>query len=194
VACDSYHRIADDVQLLKSLGATAFRFSISWSRVIPLGGRQDPINKAGLDYYVRLTDALLAEGIEPVVTLYHWDLPAALDDRYSGLLGGYEFVQDFERYARVVFAALGSRVKWWITFNEPWCSAVLGYSTGLHAPGRTSDRRKNEVGDGTVEPWIAGHNLLLAHAYAVKAFREEYKPHNGGEIAITLNGKANTTL
>jgi beta-glucosidase len=179
---------------LKSLGATCYRFSVSWSRVIPLGGRDDPVNEAGLKHYVRLCDALLAAGIQPVVTLYHWDLPAALDDRYGGFLGGHEFVQDFVRYARVMFDALGSRIKWWITFNEPWCTATLGYSTGLHAPGRTSDRSKNPVGDGTTEPWIAGHNILLAHAYAVKAFRQDFKAKNGGEIAITLNGKADSTF
>jgi beta-glucosidase len=131
-------------------------------------------------HYVRFVDDLLAAGIEPLVTLYHWDLPAELERRYGGLRNSDEFVLDFVRYARVMFAALAGRVKFWITFNEPWCSAILGYHSGIHAPGRNSNR-------GT-EPWVVGHSLLLAHAHAVKAFRDEYKPKTGGQITITLNG------
>jgi beta-glucosidase len=180
VACDSYRQTRKDIDLLKACGARVYRFSISWSRIIPLGGRNDPINDVGVQHYVRFVDDLLAAGIEPLVTLYHWDLPAELDRRYGGLLNKDEFVLDFVNYARVMFAALGSRVKFWITFNEPWCSAILGYHSGIHAPGRTSSRE--------TEPWTVGHNLLLAHAHAVKVFREEYKPTTGGQITITLNG------
>ena len=122
------------------------------------------------------------------MTLFHWDLPAALDERYGGLLNKEEFVADYTRYARVVFEAFGARCKHWITFNEPWCSSILGYSTGLFAPGHTSDRSKSPVGDSSREPWIVGHNLLVAHGSAVKVFREDFKGKNGGEIGITLNG------
>lgn len=115
VACDSYHRYKDDIQLMKSLGAKAYRFSISWSRVIPLGGRDDPVNEAGLQYYINLVDECLANGIEPMITLFHWDLPQALHDRYGGFLNQEEYVQDYVRYARVIFKAMGSKVKKWIT-------------------------------------------------------------------------------
>ena len=158
------------------------------SRVIPLGGRNDPINQKGLDFYVKLVDDLLAAGITPMVTLFHWDVPDALDQRYGGLLNKAEFVADYARYAEVVFEAMGSRVKHWVTFNEPWCSSILGYSIGLFAPGRTSDRSKSEVGDSSTEPWIVGHNILVAHGAAVKIYREEFKQKDGGEIGITLNG------
>ncbi|PYI23035.1 glycoside hydrolase [Aspergillus violaceofuscus CBS 115571] len=188
VACDSYHRVDEDIALLKQCGAKAYRFSISWSRIIPLGGRNDPINQKGLDHYSAFIDALHAAGIVPLVTLYHWDLPDALDQRYGGLLNKEEFVADFTRYARVLFEAFGARVRHWITFNEPWCSAVLGYNVGQFAPGRTSDRAKSRVGDGAREPWIVGHNLLVAHGAAVKVYREEFKGRDGGEIGITLNG------
>jgi beta-glucosidase len=97
-------------------------------------------------------------------------------------------VADFTHYARTVFAAFGGRVKHYITFNEPWCSSVLGYNTGLFAPGHTSDRSKSAVGDSSREPWIAAHNILIAHGSAVKAYRDETKPATGGEIGITLNG------
>lgn len=100
---------------MKSLGAKAYRFSISWSRVIPLGGRNDPVNKAGLQYYINLVDECLANGIEPMITLFHWDLPQALDERYGGFLNQEEYVQDYVRYARVIFEAMGSKVKKWIT-------------------------------------------------------------------------------
>jgi beta-glucosidase len=127
-----------------------------------------------------------------VATLYHWDLPAALERRYGGLRCKAEFVADFERYAGVVFAALADRVRFWITFNEPWCSAVLGYHAGSHAPGRCShDRRECPAGgDSAVEPWIVGHNVLVAHGRAVKLFRDHFKPKHGGQIAITLNGRS----
>ncbi|MCJ1253642.1 hypothetical protein MMC24_001454 [Lignoscripta atroalba] len=188
VACDSYHHIDEDIALLKQTGAKAYRFSLSWSRVIPLGGRNDPVNEKGLQYYVKLVDGLLAAGIVPMVTLFHWDLPDNLDKRYGGLLNKAEFVADYTNYARVVFKAMGSKVKHWITFNEPWCSSILGYSTGLFAPGHTSDRAKSPVGDSSREPWIVGHHLLVAHGSAVKVYREEFKAKDGGEIGITLNG------
>ncbi|KAK5990090.1 Beta-glucosidase 1B [Cladobotryum mycophilum] len=179
IACDSYNRTTEDIALMKSLGTRAYRFSLSWSRIIPKGGRNDPVNKAGLEYYVKLVDALLDAGITPFVTLFHWDVPEELDRRYGGLLSRDEFPLDFENYARVVFNAL-PKVKSWATFNEPWCSAVLAYSVGTFAPGRTTNK--------TTDPWIAGHNELVAHGRAVKVFREEFKPFCGGEIGIVLNG------
>jgi beta-glucosidase len=194
VACDSYHRTDEDITLLKSLGAKAYRFSISWSRVIPLGGRDDPVNEKGVQHYINFVDNLLAAGITPFITLFHWDLPDNLNKRYGGMLNQEEFVKDFENYARVMFKALGSKIKFWITFNEPWCSSVLGYGTGLFAPGRTSDRKKSAEGDSTREPWIVGHSLLVAHGAAVKAYREDFKPTDGGQIGITLNGKSMMAL
>lgn len=189
MACDSYHRTDEDIALLKELGAKSYRFSLSWSRIIPLGGRNDPINQKGIDHYVKFAKDLRAAGIEPLVTLFHWDLPEGLDKRYGGLLNKEEFVKDFENYARVCFKAFGSTVKLWITFNEPWCSSILGYGTGLFAPGRTSDRSKSKEGDSSREPWIVGHSLLIAHGAAVKAYRDDFKKQDGGQIGITLNGK-----
>lgn len=175
--------------MLKKLGAKSYRFSLSWSRIIPLGGREDPINEKGLQHYVKFVDDLRAAGIEPMITLFHWDLPDNLHKRYSGMLNKDEFVKDFEHYARVCFKAFGSKVKYWITFNEPWCSSILGYGTGLFAPGRCSDRSKSAEGDSSREPWIVGHSLLIAHGAAVKAYREDFKAKDGGQIGITLNGK-----
>ncbi|KAK6822600.1 Beta-glucosidase 1B [Apiospora arundinis] len=187
VACDSYNRTADDIALLKQLGSKCYRFSLSWSRIIPLGGRNDPVNQKGLDHYRKFVDDLLEAGIEPFITLYHWDLPDELDKRYGGLLNRTEFPLDFENYARVVFKAI-PKCKNWITFNEPWCSSVLGYNSGYFAPGHTSDRTKSPVGDSTREQWIVGHNCLVAHGRAVKVYRDEFKPTDKGQIGITLNG------
>ncbi|KAK3672801.1 hypothetical protein LTR78_007387 [Recurvomyces mirabilis] len=188
VACDSYHRYKEDVALLKQLGAKAYRFSISWSRVIPLGGRNDPVNKAGLQYYIDLVDELHANGIIPMATLFHWDLPAALHERYGGPLNQEEYIQDYVRYARVIFEAFGSKVKHWITYNEPWCISILGYSVGQFAPGHTSNRQKNEIGDSSIEPWRVVHSLLVSHGHVVKMYRDEFKAKDGGQIGITLNG------
>ncbi|KAK8108586.1 glycosyl hydrolase family 1 [Apiospora sp. TS-2023a] len=186
-ACDSYNRTGEDIALLKELGSKCYRFSLSWSRIIPLGGRNDPVNQKGLDHYRQFVDDLLEAGIEPFITLYHWDLPDELDKRYGGLLNRTEFPLDFENYARVVFKAI-PKCKYWITFNEPWCSSVLGYNSGYFAPGHTSDRTKSAVGDSTREQWIVGHNCLVAHGRAVKVYREEFKPTDKGQIGITLNG------
>ncbi|QRV98809.1 glycoside hydrolase family 1 protein [Ceratobasidium sp. AG-Ba] len=175
VATDSYRLWREDVALLKAYGIKSYRFSISWSRVIPLGGRNDPINPQGIKFYSDLIDELLAAGITPFVTLYHWDLP-----RDSTI--------DFVRYAKVCFEAFGDRVKHWLTINEPWCVAILGYGRGVFAPGRSSDRARSAEGDSRTEPWIVGHNEILAHAYTVKLYREEFKPTQKGQIGITLNG------
>jgi beta-glucosidase len=188
-ACDSYKRTKEDIDLLKTIGARAYRFSIAWSRIIPIGGRNDPINQKGIDHYVKFVDDLIEAGIEPFITLLHWDIPDGIDKRYGGFLNKEEFTADFEHYARVLFKAI-PKCKHWITFNEPWCSSILGYNSGYFAPGRTSNRAKSAVGDSSREPWIVGHNLLVAHGKAVKVYREEFKPTQGGEIGITLNGDA----
>ncbi|KAJ8514966.1 hypothetical protein ONZ45_g7557 [Pleurotus djamor] len=188
VATDSYRLWKEDQQLLADYGVKAYRFSISWSRVIPLGGRNDPVNPEGIKFYSDFIDGLLEKGITPFVTLYHWDLPQALHDRYLGWLNKDEIVQDFTRYAKVCFEAFGDRVKHWLTINEPWCVSVLGYGRGVFAPGRSSDRQRSLEGDSSTEPWIVSHHIILAHAHAVKAYREEFKPTQKGQIGITLNG------
>jgi len=175
---------------LKKVGAKAYRFSISWSRIIPKGGRNDPINQKGVDHYVKFVDDLLAANIVPFVTLFHWDAPDELDKRYGAMLNKDEFVADYAHYARVMFEAMGNRVKNWITFNEPFCSSILGYSEGVFAPGHTSNREKSQIGDSSTEPWIVGHTLLIAHGQAVKIYRDEFKAKDGGQIGITLNGKS----
>jgi beta-glucosidase len=152
-ACDHYRRWRDDVDLLTELGVNAYRLSISWPRLFPAGdGRRE---QRGFDHYDALIDALVERRIEPVVTLYHWCLPQALEDR-----GGWrerETVERFAEYAAACFDAYGDRVRWWVTINEHWIVMLLGYQLGLHAPGRKDHREAVEV----------AHNLLLAHGRAV---------------------------
>ena len=170
-ACDHYHRYRDDVQMMADLGLQAYRFSIAWPRILPTGRETAPL-EAGLDFYDRLVDALLAKQITPWATLYHWDLPQALEDR-----GGWrsrETVEAFVRYAGVVADRLGDRVKHWITINEPWCVAVLGHESGEHAPGLT-DR---------AEMLSAAHHVLLAHGLAVPEIRARVPD---AQVGITLN-------
>ncbi|KAL5514671.1 BGL1B_1 [Sanghuangporus baumii] len=188
VATDSYRLWREDVALLKQYGVRSYRFSISWSRIIPLGGRLDPINPKGIEYYNNLINALIENGITPFVTIYHWDLPQALHDRYGGWLNKEEIVKDFTNYSRVCFEAFGDRVKYWLTMNEPWCISILGYGRGVFAPGRSSDRLRSSKGDSSTEPWVVGHNVLLAHASAVNIYRRDYKQEQHGVIGITLNG------
>ncbi|KIY67180.1 glycoside hydrolase family 1 protein [Cylindrobasidium torrendii FP15055 ss-10] len=184
-ATESYRLWREDIALLKQYGVKSYRFSLSWSRIIPLGGREDPVNEKGIQWYKDFIDELIKNGIIPFVTLYHWDLPQGLHDRYGGWLNKAEIVKDYERYARVCFEAFGDKVKYWLTMNEPWCISVLGYGRGVFAPGHG---KPNGPGDASREAWIVGQNVVLAHASAVKAYREEYKPTQGGVIGITLNG------
>ena len=158
VACDHYHRYKDDVALMKRLGLQAYRFSVSWPRFLPAG--RGKVNQAGIDFYSRLVDTLLEAGIEPYLTLYHWDMPQVLQDQ-----GGWPdrmIVNAFLEYTDVVSRALGDRVKYWTTFNEPFVSAILGYYNGQHAPGHTS----------LPEALAAAHHLLLAHGKAVPLIRQ----------------------
>jgi len=175
-ACDHYHRYKDDVQLMKELGLPAYRFSIAWSRLLPAG--RGEVNPSGLEFYNNLIDELIANGIKPLVTIYHWDLPECLDAEYGGWLSR-KIIDDFEYYAATCFKHFGDRVKSWITFNEPWCSTVLGYCNGEMAPGH-----KDQPG---TEPYIAAHHVILAHARAVKRYRDEFQATQQGIIGITLN-------
>ncbi len=169
VACDHYHRYPEDVALMRELGIGTYRFSVAWPRVKPDG--TGPVNPRGLDFYDRLTNELLANGIEPMLTLYHWDLPQGLEDR-----GGWtsrDTSYYFAEYALAVHKRLGDRIKLWTTLNEPWCSAFLGYAAGVFAPGHT------DVQEGL----SAAHHLLLGHGLATAELR-----HAGAEtIGITLN-------
>ena len=175
LACDHYHRMKEDVALLKQQGVMAYRFSISWPRILPDGTTRH-VNQAGIDFYNQLIDELLANGITPWVTLYHWDLPLALQMEKDGWLNP-AIADDFADYAALCFKHFGDRVKHWITLNEPWVIAILGYGKGIFAPGRES----------TSEPYLAGHHLILAHAKAVKVYREQFQAQQQGQIGITNN-------
>ncbi|MEV0091728.1 GH1 family beta-glucosidase [Streptomyces sp. NPDC050738] len=171
VAVDHYHRYRDDVALMAELGLSAYRFSVSWSRVQPTG--RGPAIQRGLDFYRRLVDELLDKGIKPAVTLYHWDLPQELEDA-----GGWperETAYRFAEYAHIMGEALGDRVEQWITLNEPWCSAFLGYGSGVHAPGRTD----------SLSTLRAAHHLNLAHGLGTKALRAAMPARN--TVAVSLN-------
>jgi beta-glucosidase len=171
VACDHYHRLDDDLDLMSSLKLSAYRFSVSWSRVLPEG--YGTVNQPGLDFYRRLVDGLLARDITPLVTLYHWDLPQALED-----LGGWlnrDTADRFVEYARLIGEALGDRVSGVTTLNEPFCSAFLGYGSGEHAPGLRDN----------ASALTAAHHLNLAHGRAVTALRAVVSSRC--QLSITLN-------
>jgi beta-glucosidase len=171
VACDSYHRYPEDIALMRRLGLGAYRFSLAWPRIQPDGRK--PVNQAGIDYYSRLIDALLEAGITPVVTLYHWDLPQALQD--AGGWANRDTADAFAEFTAVAAEALGDRVHRWITLNEPWVSAHVGYRDGRHAPGIQDP----------AQAVAANHHLLLAHGQAVRAIRESSP--SPAQVGITLN-------
>ncbi|KAK4789952.1 hypothetical protein SAY86_017256 [Trapa natans] len=185
VAVDQYHLFNDDIQLMKDIGMDAYRFSIAWSRIFPNGSGD--INQAGVDHYNKLIDALLAQGIEPYVTLYHWDLPQALEDQYMGWLSP-QIIKDYVMYAETCFQKFGDRVKHWITFNEPHTFTVQGYDLGLQAPGRCSIVRLFcRAGNSATEPYIVAHNVLLAHATAVDIYRKKYRETQHGSVGLAFD-------
>ena len=170
VACDSYHKFKEDVTLIKDMnGINVYRFSLAWTRILPNGTGE--INSAGLDYYNDLINELIANNIKPVVTMYHWDLPLALQD-----MGGWlnpESPKWFDYYADICYQAFGDRVKQWITINEPWVVAIAGHATGELAPG---------IMDSGIADYQVAHNLIKSHAKAYRNYHNKY--------ASTQNGKS----
>ncbi len=171
VAANHYHLMNEDVALMAQLGLGGYRFSIAWPRIQPEGA--GPANQQGLDFYDRLVDALLAHGIQPFATLYHWDLPQTLQDKGGWL--NRDTAHAFADYAEIMAHRLGDRVTGWITHNEPWCAAFLGYGIGVHAPGFKNKQDAIQV----------GHHLLFSHGLAVPRLRAASK--SGTQIGITLN-------
>ena len=170
VACDHYHRYRGDIQLMRELNLGAYRFSVAWPRILPAG--TGAVNQAGLDFYDRLVEEVLEAGLDPWVTLYHWDLPQALDDA-----GGWldrRTAEAFTNYTDVITRRLGDRVRNWITINEPWVVAFLGYGIGVHAPGHRD----------MTEALQAAHHVLLAHGQAMPVIRSNVRDARAG---ITLN-------
>ncbi len=170
VACDHYHLYPQDLDMAKALGVNAYRFSIAWPRILPTG--RGAVNEAGLAFYDRLVDAMLERGLDPWCTLYHWDLPQALQTQ-----GGWtsrETVAAFVEYADIVTRRLGDRVKHWITHNEPWCSCMMGYWENVHAPG----------GSSLADALQASHHVLLSHGLAIPVIRKNVA---GADIGITLS-------
>ncbi len=169
-ACDSYHRYGDDIAIMQELGVNAYRFSVAWPRIIPDG--DGAVQPAGLDHYDRLVDALLAADITPFITLYHWDLPQALQDK--GGWANRDTIAAYVRYAETVVTRLGDRVTRWITHNEPWCISILSNEIGVHAPGLRNRKIALQV----------AHNVLVSHGEAVPVIRACCP---GAEVGIVLN-------
>ncbi|CAI9783413.1 unnamed protein product [Fraxinus pennsylvanica] len=205
VAADQYNQFRDDVALIKKVGLDSYKFSISWSRILPGGKLSTGVSREGVKYYSDFIDALLAEGIEPSVTLFHWDIPQSLDDEFGGFLSD-KIVKHFSEYAEVCFWEFGDRVKHWSTMNESWSFSVQGYATGLFAPGRskpqetTTEKEKQKrscfqrsvitpnitttLGNPGTEPYKVAHHLILSHAHAVDIYRRKYQESQGGRIGM----------
>ncbi|EFH65682.1 predicted protein [Arabidopsis lyrata subsp. lyrata] len=185
VACDQYHKYKEDVKLMADMGLEAYRFSISWSRLLPSG--RGPINVKGLQYYNSLIDELITHGIQPHVTLHHFDLPQALEDEYGGWLS-QEIVRGFTAYADTCFKEFGDRVSHWTTINEVNVFALGGYDQGITPPARCSPPFGLNCtnGNSSIEPYIAVHNMLLAHASATNLYKQQYKFKQHGSVGISV--------
>ncbi|KAF3330105.1 beta-glucosidase 12-like protein [Carex littledalei] len=187
VADDFYHRYKEDIKTLKKMGMDAFRFSISWPRILPNGSLCGGINKEGINFYNNLINEILSNGMQPFVTVFHWDVPQAIEDKYLGFLSPL-VIKDYVDYIDICFKEFGDRVKHWITFNEPVIFCSFGYASGTLAPGRCSPGEAGNctAGNSGTEPYICGHNILLAHSAAVKLYKEQYQGTQKGKIGITL--------
>eukprot|EP00877_Chromochloris_zofingiensis_P008884 jgi/Chrzof1/4249/Cz14g04230.t1 len=178
VADDMYHKYPEDFALMKSFGMKHYRFSFSWNRIVPQGFANTPVNDAGVAFYNSMLDEMDKNGITPYATIFHWDLPQSLQDAYEGFIGD-RLVDDYVFYAETLFKLFGKRIKYWITFNEPWVTCQLHYGTGQFAPG---------IPYGLTGQYHCGHHLLQAHVRTVKIYHDTYKPQvTGGMIGITLN-------
>ncbi|KAM0906030.1 hypothetical protein ACQ4PT_017006 [Festuca glaucescens] len=188
VAADQYHKYKAYVRFMHEMGLDAYRFSISWPRLIPDG--RGAVNPKGLEYYNNLIDELLKHGIQPHTTIYHFDLPQALQDEYNGLLSP-RVIEDFTAFADVCFRSFGDRVKHWTTVNEPNMEPLGGYDMGTLPPRRCSSPfgfpgNTCAEGNSTTEPYVVAHHLLLAHASMVSLYRRKYQAVQGGRIGLTL--------
>lgn len=184
VAADQYHHYKEDVALMSEMGLDAYRFSISWSRLIPDG--RGVVNPKGVEYYNNLINELILHGVEPHITLYHFDLPQSLENAYDGWLNP-QIVKDFKAYAEVCFREFGDRVKYWTTFNEANAFPILGYDLGVWPPQRCSYPFGNcSAGNSTVEPYIVGQRVLLSHAATVELYREKFQSKQKGSIGISI--------
>ncbi|CAN1804968.1 Beta-glucosidase 24, partial [Linum perenne] len=185
IAADSYHLYKDDIALVKQLGMNAYRFSVSWSRVLPNSFSDRKVNEKGIKYYNNVINEAISQGLTPFLTLFHLDLPQALQDEYGGFLSN-RIVNDFRDFADLCFREFGDRVKHWITLNEPGTFLSGGYVVGDLAPGRCTPPRCEE-GKSDVEPYIVCHNMLLAHATAVELYRRKYQKSQSGVIGVAVN-------
>ncbi|XP_020204422.1 beta-glucosidase 12 [Cajanus cajan] len=185
IAVDSYHRFKEDVGIMNDIGFDAYRFSISWSRLLPGGNLSGGINNDAIIYYNNLINELISKGLKPFITLLHYDHPQSLEDAYGGFLSP-KVVKDFVDYAEVCFKAFGDRVKYWITINGPSIFSENGYTNGKYAPGRCSNwlHFNCSGGDSAIEPYLVTHHQLLAHAAAVKVYREKYQITQKGQIGL----------
>ncbi|CAF2049206.1 BnaA09g40110D [Brassica napus] len=185
IACDGYHKYKEDVKLMAEMGLEAFRFSISWTRLIPNG--RGPINPKGLLFYKNLIKELRTHGIEPHVTLYHYDLPQTFEDDYGGWINR-KIIEDFTAFADVCFREFGDDVKLWTTINEANIFAISSYSEGFAPPGHCSPNSlfNCSTGNSSTEPYLAGHNMLLAHASASKLYKLKYKNKQRGTIGFSI--------
>lgn len=185
IADDHYHLYKDDIELMHSLGVNSYRFSISWSRILPRD-RFQGVNQAGINFYNSLINALLLKGIEPFVTLSHYDVPQYLEDKYGAWLHP-EIQKDFGYYAEICFREFGDRVKYWATFNEPNFMIKKGYLEGTYPPLRCSAPYGECLnGNSSVDPYVAAHNLILSHATAVEIYKNKYQAKQGGTIGIVM--------
>ncbi|XP_007903579.1 lactase-like protein [Callorhinchus milii] len=178
-SCESYYKFKDDIELLKELKVNQYRFSISWPRIIPTGVKDDRVNDKGIQYYNDLINTLMENKIQPIATLYHWDLPQVLQDRYGGWQNS-SMINFFNDYANLCFEKFGDRVKRWITFNNPWSTAVEGYELGQHAPGL----RLRGTG-----AYRAAHNIIKAHAKAWHTYDNRWRSRQKGMVGISITSE-----
>ncbi|KAK9152655.1 hypothetical protein Sjap_000135 [Stephania japonica] len=186
VADDHYHRYDEDIELMHLMGVNSYRFSISWSRILPRG-RFGDVNPKGVMFYNKIIDKLLRKGIEPFVTIQHFDVPQELEDRYQSWLSPL-ILKDFAHFADVCFRSFGDRVKYWVTINEPNHLADFAYLRGTYAPGRCSAPFGNcSRGNSEVEPLIVVHNMILSHFKAAEIYRKNYQAKQGGSIGVIIH-------